>query len=248
MDASSAVTLRQGQTDDLPEIAEMSRRMWFGDEMAGSHEASNLVGINDTAHLASEATYARVAVLDGAVCGVLMARVKGESTLGLVSTADFEQSYAAIAKAPDGPHIEQYLREDRADVERLAHATDEHSDAEILLFIMAPQARGHHVGSLLFDEFLTHLLDSGADSYYLYTDSACNYGYYDHRGMRRVATHLGAPALEGGTYDKFIYAGSAYENLAYKASPTWSTSRKSFTKSEHREGEKNSKDGWGVRV
>ncbi|MCI1914467.1 MAG: hypothetical protein LKJ05_01850 [Bifidobacteriaceae bacterium] len=209
----------------------MSRQMWFDDSYAGSHEASVAVATNDAMHLLSQATYIRVATIDGRVCGVAAVRVAGQPQLGtVVSPADFAASYSLFDGLDDSERIKKYLAADRADVDRLAHDSRQNCDAELLLFIVAPQARGHRVGARLYDAFLRHLLAVGLDSYYLYTDSECDYGFYEHKGLSRVAAHEGAPSLDGGTYDKFVYQGSSYRNLSYKATPSGAVGRASYTK------------------
>lgn len=220
MKARSVQTLlRPGRPEDIEEISEISRQMWFGDEVEGGHEFSVLTARNDTLHLYREATYLQVAVADGAVMGTLMARVDGDephSDMAAIEK-DFERSEKQLLESEHGQHIVHYLQSDRHDTEQMAERTRQDSQAEILLFLLSPAARGLHLGSRLFDNFLTHLQKRGGQSYYLYTDSDCTYGFYDHRGMRRVAEHMEAPTVDGGSYDKFIYRGEVLDTLRAKS-------------------------------
>lgn len=207
--------LRPGRPEDIAAISEISRQIWFGDEVEGGHEFSVLTALNDTLHLYREATYLQVAVADGAVVGTLMARVDGEEPSADLAAveSEFKRTETDLLSSEQGRHIVQYLQHDRTDTEKMAERTRNDSQAEILLFILSPAARGLHVGATLFDTFLTHLQNHGGQSYYLYTDSECTYSFYDHRGMYRVEQHMEAPTVNGGTYDKFIYRGEVSDTL-----------------------------------
>ena len=47
------------------------------------------------------------------------------------------------------------------------------------------QRRGKGVGKQLYQRFLQYLKKEHLDSFYLYTDTSCNYGFYEHQGMVR---------------------------------------------------------------
>ena len=57
--------------------------------------------------------------------------------------------------------------------------------AELALFVISPDCRGKGVGKQLYQQFLQYLKKEHLDSFYLYTDTSCNYGFYEHQGMVR---------------------------------------------------------------
>ncbi len=57
---------------------------------------------------------------------------------------------------------------------------------EFLVLIADPNARGMGVGKTLMIEGEQYLKQAGFKSYYLITDSSCDYGFYDKFGMDRV--------------------------------------------------------------
>lgn len=205
--------LRKAVAEDIPAISEISRRIWFDDATEGGHEFSTLTALNDTLHLVRETTYSQVAVSedDGTVLGALLARVDGEAPQAGERLAQVESAFGktatTLSASEHGRGIVSYLERDRADTQQLAASVRKETPTELLLFILSPQARGHRLGSALYDGFLAHLRERGVRDYYLYTDSTCSYGFYDHRGLRRVAERKKAPTVEGGHYDKFIYRG-----------------------------------------
>lgn len=85
-------------------------------------------------------------------------------------------------------------------------------DAEVVLFIVDPEAQGLGVGGHLFDALMAYLRVNGAKRYFLFTDTSCNYGFYEHRGLKRVSELAlqTFPAQDAGTdaMTFFLYEGS----------------------------------------
>ena len=45
--------------------------------------------------------------------------------------------------------------------------------------------RGEGVGEGLYEEGMRYLSYSGVANFYLFTDTSCNYGFYEHQGLKR---------------------------------------------------------------
>ena len=59
-------------------------------------------------------------------------------------------------------------------------------DGSIVLFIVSPESRGLGIGKRLISIVNKYFEDNKAFKYYLYTDTRCNYGFYDNQGFLRV--------------------------------------------------------------
>lgn len=70
---------------------------------------------------------------------------------------------------------------------RGAKRAGHHYAAEVVLFIVDPESQGLGLGGRLFDALMAYLRDHGAERYFLFTDTSCNYGFYEHRGLKRVS-------------------------------------------------------------
>lgn len=55
-------------------------------------------------------------------------------------------------------------------------------------FVVSEKARGQRIGKKLWNELLAYFEENQAKSIYVYTDSSCNFGFYDYNGFKRVAT------------------------------------------------------------
>lgn len=66
--------------------------------------------------------------------------------------------------------------------------SDHHYDGEIAFFAIAAVARGQGLGRRLFTSARQYLRKRGVDNCYLFTDTSCNYPFYEHVGLTRRAS------------------------------------------------------------
>lgn len=59
-------------------------------------------------------------------------------------------------------------------------------DGSVNLFVVGSKARGHGVGKKLFKLLSNYLVSNNAKSIYVYTDTSCNYGFYDSQGFKKL--------------------------------------------------------------
>lgn len=159
-------------------------------------------------------TFSRVAVREGHVVGLILARAAGQprlpGSLRHRATSWAHVARIAVTGLSDLPSIAQYrtilrsYRELRAEV-------GTGLDNEIILFAVAEETRGCGVGGRLFEDAMGYLRSHGQRTFFLYTDSDCSYGFYDRRGLIRAATRDISMTLGGRPHDLrvFLYSGSA---------------------------------------
>ena len=82
-------------------------------------------------------------------------------------------------------------------------------DAQLLYFALREDCRGLGIGGTLYRSFCTAMADQGAKTFYLLTDTASSYGFYEHFGMvrRAVCTVPLSIWQEGGT-EFYLYDGN----------------------------------------
>lgn len=74
---------------------------------------------------------------------------------------------------------------------------------ELVLLILSEKARGHGLGKRLFSGACDYLRSKGAKSMFFYTDTDCNFGFYDAMGAVRLG-HVDTLCL-GQRIGMFIY-------------------------------------------
>ncbi|KAB8291515.1 GNAT family N-acetyltransferase [Bifidobacterium avesanii] len=207
---SDSVTLRPLRRDDYDALTELVRRMWYADPEIGVDCARRLATA-DFHHCLSCSTLATVAVRDGEVIGMILARV--------------ERRAPRWRSTPLNPHVRRVLREGfslivsregrrgireafgmvRTDA-KLLHGLKSRYDAEIVLFLVDERMRGGGVGRTLFDHALSRFRTAGVRRYFLFTDTTCDVGFYDHRGLTRMRERY-VPHRDGGSDTFYLYEG-----------------------------------------
>ena len=118
---------------------------------------------------------------------------------------------------------------DFADTERFILENTKEIRTELQLFLVSEKSRGTGIGSQLFERFLKACGDNAASDslvsgdsasacassacassagarFFLFTDSTCNWQWYQRRGLVRIAQKMSSdPKIDLGA-DKFIYA------------------------------------------
>ncbi len=74
---------------------------------------------------------------------------------------------------------------------------DKDYKGEISLFALSPEYRGLGIGKELFHSLLGYMKSEGIKEFYLYTDTSCNFGFYEHQGMVRRQQHKEPINLKG---------------------------------------------------
>lgn len=186
------VTLRPAQPTDYPALHALNRGAWFKSDYIAYPDATNAYVDLDLNSSLSNASMATVAEVDGQIAGVILASADSEPKYGrmlMQSTID-----AAATLHAQGQEIADYFY-DRMKVEseydaqllEKAQANTDY-DGRIVLFIMDPEFQGLGIGSKLFQAAKDYFEVTNVQNYYLFTDSSCNYPFYDHKGMHRAGS------------------------------------------------------------
>ena len=81
-----------------------------------------------------------------------------------------------------------------------------YAEAQVTLFMVDPRAKGQGVGGVLYAHVHELLRESGARRFFLMTDTQSDFAYYEHRGMKRLASFPTDPDdLDSWAF--FIYGG-----------------------------------------
>ncbi len=161
----------------------------------------------------AEATYTCVAEKEDRVIGVIMGNAKTDYRL-----------------LPHLPHLLRmvwqelqmiWFRRKEADGIRDFHQlhriyrqlSEQHKgefDGVLTLFAVEESCRGEGLGKALLSGLLAYLRQHGTKQIYLYTDTTCNYGFYEYQGFVRLGAHSLSLSRDGRPtqMDVFLYGYS----------------------------------------
>lgn len=83
--------------------------------------------------------------------------------------------------------LKNFRKVDKA-YQKLYKSLKKQYNAEVILFIVHPSMQGKGVGKTLMNRYVKHCKNRGYKRFYLFTDTSCNYGFYDHYGFNYIGT------------------------------------------------------------
>jgi len=137
----------------------------------------------------SEKTFSCVSEKDGKVIGVIMGNAKCDYSYFAHLKPIFAMAYHSVAMAIKAiihkNDNSDYKRMHQIYHELLAGSGQEFSGV-LTLFAVSEECRGFGVGKELLHRLLTYQKERETSNIYLYTDSTCNYGFYESQGFKRL--------------------------------------------------------------
>ncbi len=228
------VTFEHLTGDDLDEIVGLAADTWYSPsglsdlsnaategtwlDDAERNRVSRLMATDEVASYFADMTWGVKAKLNGKIVGVIV-------THGTHTTGDAVEHYgrvsadarrraeellcAARERSEHGGDVEPgenaYLDELRA-TEEMREEAGLGDQPRILLLVVSAEARGLGIGKRLLEKAVDHFRRHGADRFWLVTDTDCDWPFYEHLGLSRMAERAGEVPSAPDQY--FVYGGS----------------------------------------
>lgn len=185
-----SVTYREIGKSDYPALKTLINSMERLDERAGDPYLTERALSAYLREILASATIGKVAVHQGEVVGVIFGSAKGQrkryqpwrNRAGYIIDA----LRMLVSNQANRRFALSYQRGIAAVYQRLIAGKKHRYDGAIDLFVVLPGHQGLHIGTTLLDDILDYFRRVGGNRIYLYTDTNCNYGYYDHKGFSLV--------------------------------------------------------------
>ena len=179
------VVIRRFYKEDAPALEDVIRKTWKYDAFCSSETAARLAHVYLYSCLANQ-TFTAVAIVGGKPCGIIMAKhiQKHRCPFSLKL-----QSLLAIVRlliTREGREICSFYGKIRNVDQELLDGSGKTYGGELSFFVLDEAVRGLGIGKQLYAAALTYMRQENIQSFYLlYTDSSCNYDFYEHRGVQR---------------------------------------------------------------
>ena len=206
--AEHSVTYRPVDESDLPALAEVLRGIWHTD--APTEEYASLEALHDVLDCLSWSTFAIVAEVDGEAAGVCCANTGANRGNGNFARWGERRDEVAQRLRETDPaaaaRYRTYLDASYAVNKGLIADAGIAREAEIVLLAIGPHARGLGIGRTLIMRATEHLHEAGAPGAFLFTDTDCDWGFYEHLDLVRAAEHWRCSGdFEGLPKGMFLY-------------------------------------------
>ena len=189
------VQFRPFDEGDFRAVADVVGAYWHA---LPAFDLQLLWGALDLATCLRRTTQAQVALVDGKVAGALLLRTGAidpeddadwrgvaQEALDAIRERDPDLAELAVACGNEEQRIDAWLLRESDCDERY----------EVVLLILAPDARGLGVGRELFAQAEAAFAAAGAPEYFLFTDDTCTWRFYERHGLFRAAEYH-TPAAE----------------------------------------------------
>ena len=194
---------------DLDDIVGLASAAWYSPDGLGDLSATALAGasLSDderksvTRLLATDEVCSYLADMTWGVKALLNGRV-----VGVIITHGTHEDPEAAAR---WGRIGAQAREAAEQLLARAREREEHLEAQprVLLLVVSAEARVHGLGRRLLSQARDHFARHGAGRYWLVTDTDCDWPFYEHLGLERLAERSGT--MEGAPERYFVYGGKA---------------------------------------
>lgn len=181
---SPAVTLRPYSRTDDHYLENIIRQTWQYDRFCSPKTAQRLSHLYLISCLANQ-TFTRTALADGVPVGIIMAKNCGTHRTPLRLCARQTAAAAVLCSCREGRAIAKAFSGISQIDQELLRSRGRKYAGELAFFAVDESRRGLGIGKRLFQSVLHYMKSQGISSFYLYTDSSCNYGFYEHQGMIR---------------------------------------------------------------
>ncbi len=227
------VTFEHLTGDDLDDIVGMATDGWYSPngksglsgaavegtwlDISERERVSRLMATDEIASYFADMTWGVKALLNGKTVGVIVTHgthTTSEAALhyGRVGAEARQRAEELLTAARESteheggakPGKSAYLDELRATNEMREEVRLD-GQPRILLLAVSPEARGRGLGKRLLEKACDHFRRHGAKRYWLVTDADCDWPFYEHLGLSRLAERDGQ--VPGAPEQYYVYGG-----------------------------------------
>lgn len=176
--------LRAYEKQDSKPLEDMIRETWNYDRFSSPETARKLARVFLTSCLTNY-TFSQVAVLDGEPVGIILVNDIEKHRCKSGNRVRQMQALLSLYLSGEGRKTMKIFESVNGIDKKLLKKTQKTYPAELALFAVSSKCRGKGIGKKLFQSALAYIEKQGLEEFYLFTDTSCNYGFYEHQGMKR---------------------------------------------------------------
>lgn len=183
------VKYRPFQNRDAKDLIGIISDTWAFDEGVSNPKQAAHIGYAYLYFCMLQADFTQVAEVDGHAVGIIMGRTCGKRLRPWIALKCLYHGAALLFGGTYQKISSQFgsYEEKSDELDKISGVTTEAYDAEVALFIVSKKARGYGLGSALFERLNDFFTKKGVKHYYLHTDTACSYEFYERKGLIRRA-------------------------------------------------------------
>jgi len=183
------IELRTLEIKDLGAIKEIINEVWDFASLIQSDKVLDATLALYFNSVIMNATFAEVALFAGELVGVIFGSIEGAKPKFLHMLENPSAITMTLMQASDDERrgICEYFGKQSAVYDELLELQNETYDGCLDFIILSERVQGKGVGKALWNSLTTYFKEHDVSKLYVFTDTDCNYGFYDHLGFTRRA-------------------------------------------------------------
>ena len=200
------IVLREYQKSDRPALIDIIRDTWQYDKFASEKTARKLARAYLDSCLTNQ-TFTQVALVDEKPVGIIMVKNRRDHKCPLRFRLNLIGSVVSLFFSKEGRMITKIFSSVEKIDEQLLKDSPIDYQGEVAFFAVNSKYRGIGLGKKWFEAAQDYMKGQQINNFFLFTDTTCNYPFYEHRGMKRRGEHTHTFEAKGqsGTLTLFIY-------------------------------------------
>lgn len=178
------ITFKNYNDKYFREISKIINDNWHYNELT-STKTAEILSFTYLYSCLSKQTFTKIALIDNIPVGIIIANCKNKFKFNLLYKLKLIKNIFLLAISSEGRKVSKIFGNiDNIDNNLLTNL-DKDYPAELVFFAVDPNLKGIGIGKKLFNEAIEYFKDNSIDNFYLFTDTTCNFGFYEHKGMVR---------------------------------------------------------------
>ena len=178
------ITYREFQKQDTAYVSDIIKETWNYDRLTTPKIAKKLSTLYLYSCLSNQ-TYTQVALENDIPIGIIMGKNAASHKCPFRYRLKQIGSLVSIYLSKEGRKVMKTFESVNHIDKDLIKETGCTYEGEVFFFAVSSRARGKGIGKELFRSLLDYMKSQKLKNFYLFTDTCCNYGFYEHQGMIR---------------------------------------------------------------
>ena len=181
------ITYRNLEKEDYPRLERIIGETWGFSRRCKDKKVAGLLEKAYWASLLTQENFARVALINGKPVGVVLARREGKGKRNFAMNFRGLFYMFRLAVNAEGRSNLKIFRELNQQNRRMFKEQGEKFDGELIYLNIMRNKKGKGLGNQRWEDTKNYIKNSGGKNFFFFTDTTCDYKFYEKKGCRRIA-------------------------------------------------------------
>ena len=181
------ITYRDLEKEDYPRLERIIGETCGFSRRCKDKKVAGLLEKAYWASLLTQENFARVALINGKPVGVVLARREGKGKRNFAMNFRGLFYMFRLAVNAEGRSNLKIFRELNQQNRRMFKEQGEKFDGELIYLNIMRNKKGKGLGNQLWEDTKNYIKNSGGKNFFFFTDTTCDYKFYEKKGCRRIA-------------------------------------------------------------